>query len=56
MIRLDKMDLMYSFMYTVMFGLLLGLYGLNFNRCLSLGMILAQFYLALVKIHFRIRR
>ena len=56
MMRLDKIDLVYSIIYTVMFGLLLGLFGMNFNQCLSLGIILAHFYLVLVKIHFRIRR
>jgi hypothetical protein len=42
--------------YTAMFGILLGLFGLGFIQSVSLGLILAQFYLVLVKIHFRIRR
>lgn len=56
MIRLDKMDLIYAMLYTVFFGLLLGIYGMDFRQSLSLGLVLAHFYLILVKIHFRIRR
>ena len=56
MMKLDTRDLVYALIYTVMFGILLGLFGLGFRQCVSLGLILAHFYLVLVKIHFRIRR
>lgn len=56
MIKLDTMDLLYVLIYTAMFGTLLGLFGLGFSQSVSLGLILAHFYLILVKIHFRIRR
>ena len=56
MIKLDTGDLLYVLIYTAMFGILLGLFGLGFIQSVSLGLILAQFYLVLVKIHFRIRR
>ena len=56
MIRLDTRDLIYTLIYAALFGTLLGVFGLSFRQCVSLGLILSQFYIVLVKIHFRIRR
>lgn len=56
MIKFSTYDLVLTLMYTFLFGILLLVFGLDFNQSFSLGIILAQFYLALVKIHFRIRR
>lgn len=56
MMKLDTRDLIYALIYTIMFGTMLALAGLGFRQSVSFGLILAHFYLVLVKIHFRIRR
>lgn len=56
MIKLSVYDIILGLIYSFFFGVLLLVYGLEFNQSLSLGLILGQFYLTLVKIHHRIRR
>jgi hypothetical protein len=56
MIRFDSRDAVYTAIYATVFGILLAVFGLDLRQCVSLGIILAQFHLVLVKIHFRIRR
>lgn len=56
MIKFDIYDLVYIAVYTFLFGTLLLISGLDYRQSLSIGIILAQFYLALVKIHHKIRR
>ncbi len=56
MIKFDLHELIFVFIYTFLFSVLLLIYGLTFAQAISLGIILAQFYQVLVKIHHRIRR
>lgn len=54
--RFDLGDFLTQILYVILFGTLLIIFGLDLKQSISMGLILTVFYLALVKIHNKLRR